>query len=54
MSPMWETKPRTTPQKISLLLMGPEQVTRPKKHFKQYDDDNDDDSDDYDEHCLPG
>ena len=30
--------------------MGPEQVTRPKKHFKQYDDD----SDDYDEYCLPG
>jgi len=27
---MWERKPRKTPQKISRLLMGPEQVTRPK------------------------
>jgi hypothetical protein len=27
---MWETNPRTTPQKTSWLLMGPEQVTRPK------------------------
>ena len=26
MSTMWETKPRTTPQKTSRLLMGPEQV----------------------------
>jgi len=24
---IWETKPRTTPQKISWLLMGPEQTT---------------------------
>ena len=29
-STMWETKPRTTPQKTSRLLMGVEQVTRPK------------------------
>ena len=29
-STMWETKPRTTPQKTSRVLMGPEQVTRPK------------------------
>jgi len=29
-STMWETKPRTTPQKISRLLVGPEQVTRPE------------------------
>jgi len=29
-STMWETKPKTTPQKISRLLVGPEQVTRPK------------------------
>jgi len=29
-STMWETKPRTTPQKTSRLWMGPEQVTRPK------------------------
>ena len=27
---MWETKPRMTPQKTSRLLMGSEQVTRPK------------------------
>jgi hypothetical protein len=27
---MWEMKPRMTPQKTSRLLMGPEQVTRPK------------------------
>jgi hypothetical protein len=27
---MWETKPRMTPQKTSRVLMGPEQVTRPK------------------------
>ena len=27
---MWETKPRTTPQKTSRLLMEPEQVTRSK------------------------
>jgi hypothetical protein len=29
-SAMWETKPRTTPQKTSRTLMGPEHVTRPK------------------------
>ena len=29
-SSMWETKPRMNPQKTSELLMGPEQVTRPK------------------------
>jgi hypothetical protein len=29
-SAMWETKPRTTPQKTSGQLMGPDQVTRPK------------------------
>jgi len=29
-STMWETKPRTIPQKSSWLLMGPEQVKRPK------------------------
>jgi hypothetical protein len=28
-STMWETKPRTTSQKTSLLFMGPEHVTRP-------------------------
>jgi hypothetical protein len=27
---MWEMKPRTTPQKTSWLLMGPEEVTRPE------------------------
>ena len=27
---MWETKPKTTPKKTSGLLVGPEQVTRPK------------------------
>jgi len=30
LSTIWETKTRTTPQKTSRLLMGPEQVTRPK------------------------
>ena len=30
MSTMWETDPRTTPQKTSGLLMGLEQITRPK------------------------
>ena len=30
MSTMWETKTRTAHQKTSQLLMGPEQVTRPK------------------------
>jgi hypothetical protein len=29
-STMWETKPRKTPHKTYQLLMGPEQVTRPK------------------------
>ena len=29
-SAVWETKPRTTPQKASSLLMRPEQVTGPK------------------------
>jgi hypothetical protein len=29
-SAVWESKPRTTPQKDSSLLMGPEQVTGPK------------------------
>ena len=29
-STMWETKPRTTPQKTSRLLMGLEHFTRPK------------------------
>ena len=27
---MWETKPRIIPQKSSQLLMGPEQVMKPK------------------------
>jgi hypothetical protein len=30
LSTMWETKLRTAPQKTSCLLMGPEQVIRPK------------------------
>jgi len=30
MSTTWETKPRTNLQKTSPLLMGPEEVTRPK------------------------
>jgi len=30
MSTIWETKPRTTPQKTSGLIVGPEHVTRPK------------------------
>jgi len=48
-STVWETKPRTTPQKNSRLLMGPEQVTRPKT-LQAYDggDDDDDDEDDND------
>jgi hypothetical protein len=29
-SAMWETKPKMTHQKTYPLLMGPEQVTRPK------------------------
>jgi len=29
-STMWETQPRIFPQKTSELLMGPDQVTRPK------------------------
>jgi len=29
-STLWETKPRTTPQKTSEQLMGPAQVRRPK------------------------
>ena len=29
-STMWETESRTTPVETSRLLMGPEQVTRPK------------------------
>jgi len=35
-------KPRTTPQKTFPLVMGTEQVTRPKT-CKTYDDDDDDD-----------
>jgi len=27
---MWEMKPKTTPQKTSAFLMGPEQVKRPE------------------------
>ena len=34
---MWETKRRTTHRKISQMLMGPEQVTRPEL-FNLYDD----------------
>jgi len=41
-STMWETKPRTTPQKASRLLMGLEQVMTPKP-CKLCDDDDDDD-----------
>ena len=41
-STVWETMPRTTPQKTYRLLMGPEQVTRPKT-LQADDDDNDDD-----------
>ena len=52
---MWETKPRTNPQKTSGLLIGPEQVTR-SKPSKLYDDDGDDDND-YDDdelqECTP-
>jgi len=44
-STMWKTKPRTTPQKASRLLMGLEQFTMPKP-CKLYDDDDDDDDDD--------
>jgi len=40
-STVWETKPRTTPQKNSRLLMGPEQVTRPKT-LQAYNDGDDD------------
>jgi hypothetical protein len=29
-SAMWETKPRTTPQKTSRFIIGSEQVTRPE------------------------
>ena len=29
-STTWDTKPRPTPQMTSILLTGPEQVTRPK------------------------
>jgi len=47
-STVWETKPRTTSQKTSGLLMGPEQVTRPKTLQTYDDDDDDDDDDDYD------
>jgi hypothetical protein len=43
-STMWETKPRTAPQKASRLLMGPEQVARPKT-LQAYDNDDDDDDD---------
>jgi hypothetical protein len=39
---MWETKTKKTPQKTSRLLMGPEQVTRPKiyqLYYYYYEDD---------------
>ena len=38
-STIWDTKPRTTLQKTSRLLMGPEQVTWPTA--VQADDDDD-------------
>ena len=41
-STMWETKPRTTLQKTSRLLMGPEQVTW-SSALQANDDDDDDD-----------
>ena len=50
LSIMWETKPRTIPQKSSGLLMGPEEVKRPKNSCKKCDDDGDDD----DEYSLLG
>jgi len=37
-STVWETKPRTNPQRTSGLLIGPEQVTG-SKPCKVYDDD---------------
>ena len=40
-SAVWQTKPRTVPQKTFLLLMWPEQVTGPN-HCMLYDDDDDD------------
>ena len=45
---MWKTKPRTTSQNASRLLMGIEQVTMPKP-CKLYDDDDDDDDDNNDD-----
>jgi hypothetical protein len=39
-SSMWEVKPRITPQKTSKLFKEPEQVTRPKKPCKLFDDDD--------------
>ena len=39
-SAVWQTKPRTVPQKAFLLLMWPEQVTGPN-HCMLYDDDDD-------------
>ena len=39
-STVWETKPRTTNQRTSGLLIGPEQELKP---CKPYDDDDDDD-----------
>jgi hypothetical protein len=47
---MWETKPRTTPQKNSRLEFGREQFTRPKTlNGGVHDGDDDDDDDDDDE-----
>jgi hypothetical protein len=39
-SAVWNTKPGTTPQNISRLLMGPEEVAKPSP-CKLYNDDGD-------------
>jgi len=44
-SAVWETKPRTTPQRASVLLVGPEQGTSHKTLQARGDGDDDDDDD---------
>jgi hypothetical protein len=46
-SSMWESKPRTIPQKTSRVVVGPAEGTRPKT-CKVYHNDSDDDGDDND------
>jgi hypothetical protein len=47
-SAVWDTKPRTTRQKTFRLIMGTEQVTKPKACETHDDEDDDDDEVDVD------